>query len=137
MTIILPLFQRLFERLDILLSFNMLSMYHICKFHLMRTTKRDVSFLTSDINASHLNRVTLEHIVKHSPMKTEGGRATVEVLHAESSFSVIGIIRSMCSFGTYIRLIREALIVKNSPVCGWADAQPWAPKLSSVLVRTF
>ncbi len=71
--------------------------------------------------------MTLKHAVKHSPVKTGGGRVTVEVLHAESSFSIIGIIRSMCSFGTEVRLIRGALIVKNSPVCGWADAQLVGP----------
>lgn len=47
----------------------------------------------------------------------------------ELGFSLIGIIRRMCSFGTYVRLIRGSLIVEKFS-CAWLSGH-WAPTTTS------
>lgn len=42
---------------------------------------------------------------------------------AELGFSLIGIIRRMCSFGTFVILIRAPLIVSSSLQCVWLDGR--------------
>lgn len=60
------------------------------------------------------------HVVRERPVKTK--RRMAELMWSwactELGFRLIGIIRRMCSFGTYVRLIRGSLIVENFS-CAW------------------